>query len=124
MNTPFDPLLPQRLPSPQNPDVSALQDEVRGGLFGNVLPNFASLFSLEQSLVDLDFDQVPRLELLTYFLKNRFRQARLSYSDACTKVMGFGLTHDVGRDVQHFRTPDVDDGDVLVRHQTGEYCRT
>ena len=101
-----------------------LQNEVRGGLFGNVLPNFASLFSLEQSLVDLDFDQVPRLELLTYFLKNRFRQARLSYSDACTKVMGFGLTHDVGRNVRHFRTPDVDDGDVLVRHQTGECRRT
>ena len=75
MNAPFDPLLPQRLPTPQNSDVSTLQNEVRVRLFGYKLPDLAPLFAFKQSFVDFDFDEASRLKLLTYFIENRFSQA-------------------------------------------------
>jgi len=72
LKPPFDPLRPRRLPAPQNPDVSSLQNENRIGVFRKVIPDLSALFPLEKTLVDLDFYEVAGLELLANFVKNGF----------------------------------------------------
>ena len=120
---PFDPLRRLALPSPQNTDVSALQNEARVRMFCDVLPNFRTLLTLEQSFVDLDFDEVSGLELLPNFLENRFAQPGLPNANAGSEIVGFCLTHDVRWNVGHLKPPFVAVDGAWGRHQNDECCR-
>ena len=73
MNAPFDPLLRKRLPAPQNPDVSTLQNQRRSGVISQVIPHVFPLLTFEQAFVHLDLNKVPGLQLLPNLLEDGVR---------------------------------------------------
>ena len=91
-------------------------------MLGDVLPNLGPLLTFKQSFVDLDFNEVPRVELLPYFLKNRLAKTGFSNTHAGSEITGFGLTQDVVGNGRHL-TPPVAVGGVLGHLQTDVNCR-
>ena len=121
LNSPFDPLLQVSLPAPQNTDVPPLQDQLRTRVFRKKRPHFPSLFTFEQPFVDLYFDEVPRVELLPYLLKNRLAKTGFSNAHTGSEITGFGLAQDVVGNGRHL-TPPVVFGGVLGHLQTDVHC--
>tara|TARA_Y200000002_G_scaffold361749_1_gene348126 strand:+ start:3851 stop:4276 length:426 start_codon:yes stop_codon:yes gene_type:complete len=122
-NTPFDPLLRVVLSTPQNADVSSLQNHDGTGLFTNVCPNVLPLFSFEQTLVDFDFYEVTRLELLPNFVEDGFTQPCLTDAHARTEFPRGGLSHDATRNLRQFTASQVGVGGASDRLRIGERFR-
>jgi hypothetical protein len=72
MESLFEILLSRRLTSPQNTNVSPLQNQSARGLFSQISPHFTALFSLKKSFVDFDFDKFSGLQLLSDFVQDSF----------------------------------------------------